>query len=361
MQMRYYPKENISKKSPRSNEEKEMRNFIRALLTLFSICVFSIISASASSVNDKEASSKKIDEDNKQIIVAVTGGRVRSQPSLRSDILKESTIGTRFSVLEEKDNWSKIVLKEATEENEAKTGWISNTITAKYDSSNPGILYQQIADKYLGRKKLSFNAARELYEFLPKAADEAKTFEVGGDLRLKRLMALAAALRAIPNGKAENSPYKEFLKKHADDVIFSEPAGEWFVRSEKFWELHEKYKKYKVGETIAWQAAGNPTAGECEGYINCHIYRLRITQGEYLNFYPDGIHSKEALQDVYNLFQPIIADLPQKRVYYTASDISDRAEFNSMLADLRKIISKSPHLFKTKVLKQIYQIAEGHR
>ena len=143
--------------------------------------------------------------------------------------------------------------------------------------------------------------------------------------------------------------------------VISEPAGQWYVRSEKFWELHDRYKKHKVGEKIAWQAAGNPTPGECEGYINCHLYRLRVTHGEYLNFYPGGKHSEEALLDVYNMFQPIIADLPGKKIYYTASDISDRAEFNKMLADLRKIISKSPHLFKTKILRQIQQIAEGHR
>ena len=335
-----------------------MRNFAKSILSFSIVLVISSVCFASPSAS--QTTKTKIYENN-EVVVAVTSGRVRSEPSLQSEILKESTIGTRFKVLDEKNNWSKIQLKESSENEESKSGWISNTITAKYNSSNPGILYQQIVDKYLKRKKLSFNAAKQIYEFLPKAADEAKTFEVGGILRLKSLMALASALKAIPNGKSEKSPYKSFLVKHKGDVIFNEPAGAWYVRSEKFWELHQRYQKHKVGETIAWNAARNPTAGECEGYINCHLYRLRITHGEYLNFYPNGKHSKEALQDVYNLFQPIIADLPAKNVYYTASDISDRAEFNKMLADIRKIISKSPHLFKTKVLKQIHQIAEGHR
>ena len=336
-----------------------MKNFTQRLLLLASICVFAQ-GISAFSSEDKEVNTINSVEDS-QIVVAVTGGRVRSKPTTKSEILKESSIGTRYLVVGEKNNWSKVELEKASTETRAKTGWISNTITAKYNSSNPGPIYQKIANKYLSRKNLSFRAAIELYEFLPKAADEAKTYDEGGDLRLKSLEALSRALKVIPISKTKSSPYKEFLDKHSGDIVFSEPSGEWYVRSEKFWQLHEKYKKHKVGETIAWKAAGNPTPGECEGYINCHLYRLRITHGEYLNFYPNGKQSKQALQDVFNLFQPIIADLPAKDVYYTASDITDRAEFNKMLADLRKIISKSPHLFKTKILKQIHEIAEGHR
>lgn len=307
-----------------------------------------------------ETAKPKIDLSN-QVVVAVTKGRIRSEANTQSKILTEATIGTHFVVLEEKNGWSKIILKEATEEKEAETGWISKTITTKFNVANPILSYQQITDKYLQKKDLSFEDATILFEFLPKAADEAKTFDVGGDLRLKSLKALSMALKTIPNGKENNSPYKEFLKKYADDVVFSEPSAEWYVRSEKFWELHQRYQKYNIGESIAWSAAGNPTPGECEGYVNCHLYRLRITTGEYLNFYPNGKNSKQALADVFNLLQPIVGDLSAKSVFYTASDISDRAEFNSMLADLRKIISKSPHLEKTKILKQIQDIAEGYR
>lgn len=340
-------------------ERIEMRDQRSKLLTILLLLTFSSFVFAASQPNEEKNNVRSYETS--QIVVAVTKGRVRSGPSLQSEILKESTIGTRFSVLEEKNGWSKIQLTESTDTENGKTGWISNSITAKYNASKPGVVYQSIANKYFSRRKMSFSTAKELYLFLPKAADEAKTFDVGGDLRLKSLMALATALRTITPPKAGKSPYKEFLLMHKEDVVYSEPAGEWYVRSEKFWQLHERYRKHKVGEKIAWHAAGNPTPGECEGYINCHLYRLRITHGEYLNFYPNGSHSKEALRDVYNMMQPIISDLPRKRVYYTASDISDRAEFNRMLADLRKIISKSPHLEKTKILKQINRIAEGHR
>lgn len=336
-----------------------MKNFTRNILILLTVLIISKLNFAA--VNTSTVGQNTVFDESAEIVVAVTQGRIRSKPGLQGEILKEATIGTRFVVLEEKNGWSRVQLKEARDDQEAETGWIAKSITVTFDSTQPGVIYQQIVDKYFKRKNLSFGAAKEIFEFLPKAADDAKTFEIGGDLRLKRLMMLALTLKAIPFGKQENSPYREFLEQYKSDVVYSEPAGEWYVRSEKFWELHERYKKYKIGEEIAWQAAGNPTPGECEGYINCYLYLLRISNAEYLNFYPNGSHSKEALLDIYNLLRPIVEDLPAKSVYYTASDISDRAEFNTMLADLRKIISKSPHLEKTKILKQIQQIAEGHR
>lgn len=305
--------------------------------------------------------SRKTHEPAAEIVVAVTGGRIRSEPSLKGKILKESAIGTRFAVLEEKNGWSRVELKKASEEKEAETGWISNSITAKIDSADPGTVYRDIADRYFKKDSLDFKTAREIFEFLPRAADEAKTFETGGDLRLKHLLAFAAALKAIPFDRKDRSPYREFLEKHKSDAVYSEPAGVWYVRSDKFWQLHQRYKPYKIGEEIAWFAAGNPIPGECEGYINCYLYALRVTDGEYLNFYPNGKYSRKALLNINNLLQPIVADLQTKTVFYTTSDITDRAEFNRMLSELRKIISNTPHIEKQKVLKQIDQIAEGHR
>ncbi|MGI8670260.1 MAG: SH3 domain-containing protein, partial [Aridibacter sp.] len=227
-----------------------------------------------------------------EIVVSVMGGRIRSEPNLQGKILKESTIGAKFTVLEEKNGWSKIELKKAVENEEAETGWIANSITAKFDSAKPGVLYQQITDKYFKKESMDFRTAKELVEFLPRAADEAKTFEVGGDLRLKKLTALSNALKAIPIDKKDNSPYKEFLEKYKSEIVYSEPSAQWYVRSDNSWQLHQRYKDYKIGEEMAWQAAGNPIPGECEGYINCYLYALRVTNGEYLNFYPNGKYSR---------------------------------------------------------------------
>ncbi|MDH3528377.1 MAG: hypothetical protein OEQ28_02325 [Acidobacteriota bacterium] len=296
----------------------------------------------------------------RRIIVSVINGRVRSAPNLNGKILQESVLGTQFTAVSEENGWEKIEFGRNVG-GEQEHAWISKSITEEYDSKNPGVQFQKFAQRYLTRKQLSFAHARQLFEVLPSAADDAKTFEVGGDLRLKSLIALSKALKAIPFGKQDNSPYKEFLAKYSGDVAYSEPAGEWYVRSQRFWELHERYKTHNVGEIIAWRAAGNPIPGECEGYINCYLYALRATEGEYLNFYPNGKFSKQAVQNINAMLQPIVSDVRTKTVYYTTSDISDRAEFNTMLAELRKIVSRTPFVEKQLVLQQIDQIAEGYR
>ena len=296
-----------------------------------------------------------------EIIVSVTNGRIRSRPSLKSAILSEMKIGTRLQKIGETKGWYKVEIASASDTETPTTGWISKTISSNFDQDKPDPIFQTISDKYFKRRSINFRTASQLFEFLGPAADDAKTFEVGGDLRLKRLLALSKAIGNINYNQNERSPYKEFLAANAEDVIYHEPAGMWIVKSERFWELHNRYKNYKVGEKIAWYAAKNPLPGECEGYVVCHVNYLRQTNGEYLNFYPNGKHARQALKDITNLLAPIVADLPEKRNYTTASDISDRAEFNKILAELRTIISKTPFLEKSRTLNQIARIAEGHR
>ena len=298
---------------------------------------------------------------NSEIIVTVVNGRVRSGPSLSSTILGEMKIGTRLPKLDSNSGWYKVEVEAATETASAKAGWISKTISAEFDQTNPDAVFQEISDKYFKRKSLNFKTASQLFEFLGPAADDAKTFEVGGDLRLKRLLALSSAIANINYDQSERAPYKEFLTANKNDVIYHEPAGIWIVKSASFWELHNRYKQYKVGEKIAWQAAKNPLPGECEGYIVCHVNYLRVTSGEYLNFYPNGKYARQALTDISNQLSPMVADLPEKRNYTTVSDISDRAEFNRILSELRTIISKTPFVEKSQTLRQITRIAEGHR
>ncbi|NNE98483.1 MAG: hypothetical protein HKN25_05620 [Pyrinomonadaceae bacterium] len=335
-----------------------MRNVYQKALIfvgIYAICLVGSVSGNSQPTERSVAASK--------IIVTVMDGRIRSEPSLRGKILKEAKVGTVLSLVEENSKWHKVELSPANEAEgtEAEMGWIAKSISSKFDEAKPDPVFKQIANNYLGRKKLSLRNTNGLMEFLESAADNSKTFETGGMLRLQRLHALQKALRNIPVGKGDNPPYKSFLEKHKEEVVYSEPAGEWYVRANNYWELHARYKKHKVGQDIAWEASNASLPGECEGYVVCHINKIRVTSGEYLNFYPNGKHSKQALTDIINLLQPIVADIPRKTTYYTASDISDRAVFNKILAELRTIISKTPYIEKQKALVQISQIAEGHR
>jgi hypothetical protein len=125
--------------------------------------------------------------------------------------------------------------------------------------------------------------------------------------------------------------------------------------------LHKKYEKSPLADQIAWEGAQNPLPGECEGYVNCYLFYTRMTTGEYLSLHPTGKRNLEALTNLTNSLDPIVADLAAKTVYTGPTDVTDRAEFNNLIAELRTIISRLPLTEKEKPLQQLKKIAEGFR
>jgi hypothetical protein len=294
-------------------------------------------------------------ETGEQVIVIATASRIRQQPKTSSAQLSLVKIGKTMPVSEKNAAWYQV------EYADGKRGWISKTTVKNYEPESRDEVYREIADKYSANKTLDFATAAEVSEFLRTAQALVKKDLLKADLGFKRLQILNAAMRAVPFGKDEQQPYKNFIRAHEKEVIYSEPSGQWLVRSELFWELHAKFTALPIAEEIAWAAAQNPIPGECEGYINCYLYALRATDGEYLNFYPNGKYSKKALTNVTDLLEPMIADLTGKSAYTPPSDISDRAEFNRFLTELRTIISKMSSIEKNKPLQQINLLGEGYK
>ncbi|HEX8289620.1 MAG TPA: SH3 domain-containing protein [Pyrinomonadaceae bacterium] len=297
-------------------------------------------------------------QGNAQIIISATSVRIRREPDFAAETIQAARIGEVFSLLEENENWCKVRFGKNDDE---ASGWISKKLTQRFSKERRGEIYSRVADKYLKQSSLNFGDAAQIFDFLTAAQKDVKDAGDLADLGYKRVLALKAALKGIGFGKQSENPYKDFLEKNKEEVVYNEPAGEWLVRSDLFWELRGKYKNFPIAEEIAWAAAQNPIPGECEGYVNCYLYLLRSTDGEYLNFYPNGKYSREALKNVTNYLEPIVADTRAKSVYYSASDISDRADFNKYLTELRAIVSKTPHIEKSKTLQQIKQIGEAYR
>jgi len=295
---------------------------------------------------------------NQKIIVSVISGHIRSEPNLNASAVRSLQVGAILSVWEKQTDWYKVSFAEGQN---IHNGWVKQTNVTDFNFALRDEIYQNIADKNFKKDAMDFAAAAELFDFLTNAQQEIREEKLLADLSFKRLMTLKAALKAVPNDRAQENPYRDFLQKNEKEIVYSEPSAEWFVRLDDFWQLHSRYKSLPIAEEIAWQAANNPIAGECEGYINCYLYKLRTTFGEYLNFYPNGKYSQEALANIYNFLQPMATDAKAKAVYYAASDTTDRAECNKFLSELRMIISKVPHSEKANAVQQINQIAEAYR
>lgn len=242
-----------------------------------------------------------------------------------------------------------------------KSGWVFGGFLKTFDSNQRETIYKQItADKFKSAKR-SFDENTELYDFLTRAQGEVKTRSIAAEIGYWRLLALKAALEAIPFEDKDKSPYKDFTDRTDINITYSEPSGEWYVRSERFWSLSKKYADLPIAEKIAWTAAENPLPGECEGYLNCYLFGLRITHGEYLERFPKGAHAAESLKAIRDQLSPIVADAEKKEIYTTPSDVSDRAEFYKMIAELRTIVSRTGFFEKEYILRQLDKIAEGYR
>jgi hypothetical protein len=296
----------------------------------------------------QNAAGQKTPVQKKQIIVSVTAARVRSAPDLAAETLRQAGIGTVFTALEERAGWTKVKLSDGRE------GWISKTITEDFVPAARTKTYTALADKYLARENLDFKTAAEVFYFLKKASAETDAAAI----ELRRFRMLEKALGLIPFERVNDSPYKDFTDKNAGEIVYSEPAGRWYVNAKLLWELHAENKNKPIGEEIAWQAAQTNLPGECEGYVNCYIYLLRVTAGEYLNFYPAGRYSRQALTNLTNFLEPLSQDSARQTGYTGPYDMSDRAELNKHLAELRQIVSKTPYVEKQKTIDQLNRIAE---
>ena len=296
-----------------------------------------------------------------QIIATAAGARVRAKASTSSAEVQRIKLGTLIKVLEKTSNdWYRI---EIPAKPKNVTGWMSGQVADDWDATKKEDIYRRLVDKNYKAEGLSFLDASELFEFLGKVQTELKTSKSLPEYGLKQLIVLKQTLKAIPFGKDKENPYKTFLKTYDKSVVYSEPAGEWFVRSDLFWELRKKHSSSPTAEEIAWTATQNPLPGECEGYVNCYLFILRQTDAEYLNLYPAGKYSGEALKNIQNQLEPIVDDLAEKKIYNGPSDVSDRAEFNRLIAEIRTIISKLPipEVERQKSIQQLNQIAEAFR
>jgi hypothetical protein len=294
-----------------------------------------------------------------QIIVTDVSARLRSQAQASAPEVSRIRLGTILKVTEKNPAWYKVQYTSAG--GKTANGWISANSVNDLNAGAREELYRQIVDRNY-KTEMDFAAASEMVDFLTQVSRELSgSSNAAAELELKRLLALQAALKKIPSGQSDRAPYREFLKTHEKSVIYSDPAGEWYVVSNLFWDLHKKYSTTALADQIAWQGAENPLPGECEGYVNCYLFSQRMTSGEYLRLHPNGRKAPEALASLTRFLSSVVDDLERRTSFTGPTDVTDRAEFNNLLAELRTIVSRLPYIEKEKTLQQLKQIAEAYR
>ncbi len=178
----------------------------------------------------------------------------------------------------------------------------------------------------------------------------------------RRLVNLQTALSKIPMDKENKEPHRSFLKRNDKDIVYSDPAGEWYVRSNRFWDLAAKYHTLPIADKIAWTAAENQLPGECEGYVPCYLSVIRMTYAEYLTRFPKGAYRKRAIQEMTLSFTRIADDAAStKRNYDAPTESGDQAEFLKAVRELRDILVKVPKPEAAKALSSLKRVEDAYK
>ncbi|HWS89732.1 MAG TPA: SH3 domain-containing protein [Pyrinomonadaceae bacterium] len=296
----------------------------------------------------------------RKLIVTASGARLRERPETAAAEVGRLTLGAVVDELERSAERSKVGASEdfwhLVSAPGGARGWVFGGLVAPFDPAGRDALYLKLANERLANTASTFADLSELVRFLDRATREVKSRNALAELELARLVALARSLAAMPPEGMNNPPYKSWTDERDQEIVYSEPAGEWYVSSKALWDLQRKYRDLPVAERIAWEASQTPLPGECEGYLPCYIYKEGETNGRYLKLYPRGAHADRALSKLAESLGYIDEDLRGGNPAYEVPR-EDRANFRRSLAQLRAQLALVPAAKKARVLGQLGRIA----
>lgn len=290
------------------------------------------------------------------LIVTAAGVRLRERPDSGSAEVARLQLGAVVGVQERTPERSKVGAAEdfwyLVSAQGGARGWVFGGLVAPFAPARREEVYRSLATERLARSESNFAELSELVRFLGRAAKEVTRRGERAELELLRLRALARSLANIPLEDLEKPPFKAWTTEHNAEIVYSEPAGQWFVLSDRFWDLQKKYKDLPVGERAAWEGAQTPMPGECEGYLPCHLFRETVTYGEYLKRYPRGPHAEAALASIAETLGYVTEDMRKPDPVFEVTR-EDRVEFRKSAATLRAQVAAAASPKKAQVLKQL--------
>jgi hypothetical protein len=290
-------------------------------------------------------------------ITTASAVRARTGPQVAADEIMRLKLGTVVSAVArtaddseiggKKDYWYRVDLPGA------QSGWIFGGLLKDYSTARREEALREIIGERLKAESMSFDDGIDLYNFASNAVAQTKSPNVKVEFELLKLLALSRSLNGIPFDKRERAPYRDWLKAHQQEIVYSEPSGEWLVRSDLFWNLERMYHRAPIAERIAWEAAQNPLPGECEGDEVCEFLYVNATDGQYLRLHPSGAHAGEALK---NLEEALVSEELASTLKSKSRDkyaVMQREDLIKALAELRLTLSKTSSPEKAALLKQL--------
>ena len=290
-------------------------------------------------------------------ITTVSAMRVRSAPQTTAQEVTRLKLGTvvkattrssdQDTVGGKTDYWYQVNLPNG------QSGWLFGGLLLDYDANQREQVLRQIIDARLKAENTDFSDRGEIYNLAARSITEAKTVNTRAEFELLKLLALANWAAAFPNN-ADRTPYREWLKAHAAEVIQNEFAGGYNLRSEVLWRLEAKYHTLPIADRIAWAAVENPEPHDCEGDEVCGFF-VYAGAVEYLNLHPNGVHAAEAIKGL----DELLTDDVIKRANDKGGDqytVEEQASLRKLFASLRLALVKSSAAGKSKLLNKLDRV-----
>jgi len=292
-------------------------------------------------------------------VTTASGVRVRAEPSSSGAEVGKLKLGTVVVVVDESPAretvagvsapWLRIAPADGLE------GWIFGGFAMPFPAAQREPILRRLAADRLKLPEPSFNDMADLAAFAARVGPGMSPAGAA-ELELARLKALARAAAAIPFDKGAEEPFASWLKAQGESVVYSEPAGQWFVNSDLYWQAARRYATVPAGETLAWEGAQAPIPGECEGYLPCHVYMMRVSMAQYLGLYPNGPHAAEALGAIRELVDEALAPESPYRI-----EDQDHAELRKELDAIRVAVSRVSGPKAAALLKAVDTLSKTYR
>lgn len=297
-------------------------------------------------------------------IVTASGVRLRERPDTTSTEVARLQLGAvvqvqergaeRVRVGEAEDYWYLVSAPEGAR------GWVFGGLTAPFEPARRDAIYARLSKERLSNASATFAELSDLVRFLDRATKQVTRREALAELELTRLVALARSLASFSIEDQEKPPYKAWTAEHEREIAYSEPAGQWYVRVDRFWDLQRKYRDLPLAERAAWEGAQTPLPGECEGFLPCYLYMLSETYGKYLQFHPRGAHAEAALGHISEFLGQVTEDLRGRNPVYNV-ERADRQEFRRTATTLRAQLAAAAGPKKAQALRQLDAILRRFR
>jgi hypothetical protein len=296
-----------------------------------------------------------------KLLVTAAGVRLRERPEAGAAEVGRLQLGAVVDGLERSAEKSRAGSSEdfwySVSAPGGARGWVFGGLVSPFEPARRDALYLKLARDRLANSSNTFADLSELVRFLDRATREVKARGALAELELARLVALARSLAAMPFQELEQPPYKTWTEEREKEVVYSEPAGQWYVRAELFWDLQRKYAGLPSAERAAWEGAQTPMPGECEGYVPCYLYMESESNGKYLKLYPRGAHADAALAAISELLGQIVDSFREGNSPYEVPR-EDRANFRRSVAKLRAQLAPVPAAKKARVLGRLDAVAK---